>query len=120
MATHCSVHAEIILWTEEPGGLLASLGLQRVNRGHKDTAKQLSTRVQRPRTFVICAKAALFLQLYWSQFSGEHNIHNLYMYIRKEGEKKTHFKDLNHLILKAQGKFKIHRAGQQAGEPKKS
>ena len=42
------------------------------------------------------------------------------MYIRKEGEKKIYFKELTHMILKAQGKFKIHRAGQQAGESKKS
>ena len=60
MATHCSVHAQIIPWTEEPGGLLGSLGLQRVNRGHKDTTKRLSTQAQCPRMFVICAKAAPF------------------------------------------------------------
>ena len=60
MATHCSAHAEIIPWTEEPGGLLGSLGLQRANWGHKDTTKWPSMHAQCPRTFVICAKAAPF------------------------------------------------------------
>ena len=42
MATHSSIHAQKILWTEEPGGL-QSMGLQRV-RHNWATSAQLSSR----------------------------------------------------------------------------
>ena len=42
MATHSSILAWEISWTEEPGGL-QSTGSQKVPKSHKNTTEQLTT-----------------------------------------------------------------------------